>query len=153
VSGHIDKAEYRIDRMLTQLGQPGKLKNLAGIIFGQCTDCKDNDGGNYGGFTLTDILQQHLGPLGVPAFQGAFIGHMPDQFTIPLGVQAQLTQTQAQARSSCWSRPPLESQAFAPWRVQRDLIGVNPFLGVKKLRETGPSQIKKQTRKKNIQRP
>jgi muramoyltetrapeptide carboxypeptidase len=86
----VDEAEYRIDRMLTQLGQAGILKNLAGIIFGQCTDCKDNDGGNYGGFTLTDILQQHLGPLGVPAFQGAFIGHMPDQFTIPLGVQAQM---------------------------------------------------------------
>jgi muramoyltetrapeptide carboxypeptidase len=85
----IDEAEYRIDRMLTQLGLAGVLKNLAGVVFGQCTDCTDDDRG-FGGFTLNNLLEQHLGPLGIPAYQGAFIGHMPDQFTIPLGVQAEI---------------------------------------------------------------
>jgi muramoyltetrapeptide carboxypeptidase len=86
----IDEAEYRIDRMLTQLGQAGILKGLAGVIFGQCTDCKAREGNSYGGFTLSDVLRQHLGTLGIPAFQGAFIGHMPDQFSIPIGIKAEM---------------------------------------------------------------
>jgi muramoyltetrapeptide carboxypeptidase len=85
----IDEAEYRIDRMLTQLALAGILKKLSGVIFGQCTDCVDKDRG-FGGFTLNALLDQHIGALGIPAFQGAFIGHMPDQFTIPVGVMAEM---------------------------------------------------------------
>jgi muramoyltetrapeptide carboxypeptidase len=85
----IDEAEYRIDRMLTQLALAGMLKNLAGIIFGQCTECTDPDRG-FGSFTLSDLFQQHFRPLNIPVFQGAFIGHMPDQFTIPVGVRAEM---------------------------------------------------------------
>ncbi|MEW6577208.1 MAG: LD-carboxypeptidase, partial [Pseudomonadota bacterium] len=60
----IDEAEYRIDRMLTQLGQAGVLKGLAGVVFGQCTNCRDPDGsGPGGGFTLNSILRQHFEPL------------------------------------------------------------------------------------------
>lgn len=87
----IDEAEYRIDRMLTQLGQAGVLKGLAGVVFGQCTNCRDPDGsGPGGGFTLNAILRQHFEPLGIPAFEGAWFGHMPDQFTIPQGVRAEI---------------------------------------------------------------
>jgi muramoyltetrapeptide carboxypeptidase len=86
----IGEAEYRIDRMLTQLGEAGILGKLTGVVFGQCTDCVAKDSVSYGGFTLNAVLQQHLGSLGIPAFQGAFIGHMPDQFTIPVGVRAEI---------------------------------------------------------------
>ena len=87
----IDEAEYRIDRMLTQLGQAGVLSNLAGIVFGQCTNCRDPDGsGAGGGFTLNAVLQQHLGSLGVPAYQGAWFGHMADQFSLPVGALAEI---------------------------------------------------------------
>ncbi len=87
----IDEAEYRIDRMLTQLGQAGVLKGLAGVVFGQCTNCRDPDGsGPGGGFTLNSILRQHFEPLGIPAFEGAWFGHISDQFTIPQGVMAEI---------------------------------------------------------------
>lgn len=87
----IDEAEYRIDRMLTQLGQAGVLKSLAGVVFGQCTNCRDPDGsGPGGGFTLNSILRQHFEPLGIPAFEGAWFGHISDQFTIPQGVMAEI---------------------------------------------------------------
>jgi muramoyltetrapeptide carboxypeptidase len=85
----VDEAEYRIDRMLTQLGQAGVLKNLKGVVFGQCTDCV-NKGNSYGAFTLNDVLTQHLGSLGIPAYQGAFFGHITDQFTLPLGGMAEI---------------------------------------------------------------
>jgi muramoyltetrapeptide carboxypeptidase len=36
------------------------------------------------------VLEQHLTPLGVPAFQGALIGHVPNQFSIPVGARAEI---------------------------------------------------------------
>ena len=35
-------------------------------------------------------LMDHLGPLGVPAFHGAMIGHVSRQFTLPLGIEVEL---------------------------------------------------------------
>ncbi len=86
----VDEAEYRIDRMLTQLGQAGVLGKLAGVVFGQCTNCVGASRGNYGGFTLTDLFAHHLGRLGVPAYQGAWFGHIADQFTLPVGGMAEI---------------------------------------------------------------
>lgn len=85
----IDEAEYRIDRMLTQLRLAGILRRVAGVIFGQCTNCRAQ-GPALGNFTLSEVLSQHLTPLGVPAFQGALIGHITDQFSIPVGVRAEM---------------------------------------------------------------
>jgi len=84
-----NEAEYRIDRMLTQLSLAGILGRVAGVVFGQCTDCVA-DGVSYGGFTLSEVLQQHLGPLGVSAFQGALFGHVANQFSLPEGCRAEI---------------------------------------------------------------
>jgi muramoyltetrapeptide carboxypeptidase len=83
------EAEYRIDRMLTQLGLAGLLAKAAGIVFGQCTRCTGGTA-DYSGFTVPQLLQQHLAPLGVPAFHGANIGHVANQFSIPEGVRAEI---------------------------------------------------------------
>src|SRR5690606_18069867 len=85
----VDEAEYRIDRMLTQLSLSGILRRVAGVAFGQCTNCRAT-GVSYGGFTLSQVLEQHLKPLGIPAFQGALIGHVANQFSIPIGVRAEI---------------------------------------------------------------
>ena len=85
----IDEAEYRIDRMLTQLKLAGVLGKIAGVVFGQCTDCRAS-GPSYGGFTLGQVLEQHLAPLGVPAFAGALFGHVADQFSLPVGCRAEI---------------------------------------------------------------
>jgi muramoyltetrapeptide carboxypeptidase len=85
----VDEAEYRIDRMLTQLGQAGVLSDLSGVVFGQCTSCRASDG-STSAFTLNDVLRQHLGSLGVPAFHGAWFGHIADQPTLPVGVEAEI---------------------------------------------------------------
>lgn len=85
----VDEAEYRIDRMLTQLALGGVLRRVAGVVFGQCSDCRAR-GPSLGGFTLSQVLDHHLAPLGVPAFQGALIGHIPNQFSIPIGIRAEI---------------------------------------------------------------
>ncbi|WP_114951171.1 S66 peptidase family protein [Sphingosinicella terrae] len=85
----VDEAEYRIDRMLTQLALAGILGKVAGVVFGQCTSCT-SQGSSTVGFTLSQVLEQHLAPLGVPAFQGALIGHVANQFSIPVGIPAEI---------------------------------------------------------------
>lgn len=86
----VDEAEYRVDRMLTQLSLAGILGGLAGVVFGHCTDCKGTSSGAYGGFTITDVLRQHIGALRVPAFQGSFFGHLENQFSLPVGTFAEI---------------------------------------------------------------
>jgi len=85
----VSEQPYRIDRMLTQLALAGVLGKVAGVVFGQCTDCGPS-GASYGGFTLAEVLQQHLAPLGVPAFQGALFGHVASQFSLPVGCRAEI---------------------------------------------------------------
>jgi muramoyltetrapeptide carboxypeptidase len=83
------EAEYRVDRMLTQLALAGILGKVAGVVFGQCTRCSIGVA-DYQGFTIPQVLQQHLAPLGVPAFSGANIGHIADQLSLPVGVRVEI---------------------------------------------------------------
>jgi muramoyltetrapeptide carboxypeptidase len=84
-----NEAEYRIDRMLTQLALAGILGQISGFVFGQCTDCTAPASG-YGNFAVSEILQQHIGPLGIPAYQGAYFGHINNQPFIPMGAYAEM---------------------------------------------------------------
>ena len=84
-----NEAEYRIDRMLTQLAQAGILRRVAGVVFGQCTNCRNPVPG-YAGFTLDQVLDQHLGKLDVPVFQGAQIGHIAAQISLPVGAPVEI---------------------------------------------------------------
>lgn len=79
---------YRVDRMLTQLKLAGILGHLSGFVFGKCSDC--GPGRGYGSLTLEEVLDDHIKPLGIPAWYGSMIGHIEDKFTIPLGVEAEI---------------------------------------------------------------
>ncbi|MEB3210027.1 MAG: LD-carboxypeptidase [Leptolyngbyaceae bacterium] len=80
----VGERPYRIDRMLTQLKLAGILDQLAGFIFGQCTSC--NPGNSFGSLTLEEILLDHIQPLGIPAWSGAWLGHVEPLLTVPIGV-------------------------------------------------------------------
>jgi muramoyltetrapeptide carboxypeptidase len=86
------EAEYRIDRMMSQLALSGILGKVAGVIFGQCTHCTSGIA-DYIGFTIPQILQQYLIPLGVPAFYGANIGHVANQLSLPVGARVEIDAT------------------------------------------------------------
>jgi muramoyltetrapeptide carboxypeptidase len=79
---------YRVDRMLTQLRLAGLLEGVRGVVFGSCDRCEPGEG--YGSLTLEEVLDEHVRPLGVPAFEGAMIGHQDRQFTVPIGVEVEI---------------------------------------------------------------
>ncbi len=87
----VDEAEYRIDRMLTQLREAGILSQISGFIFGQCRTCRKPD--EISAFTLPTILQQHIAPLNIPAFYGAHFGHITGQYCLPFGAYVEIDGT------------------------------------------------------------
>jgi muramoyltetrapeptide carboxypeptidase len=84
----VEEAPYRVDRMLTTLKLMGALDRIAGFIFGECTDC--DPGAGYGSLTLDQILDDHIRPLGIPAYRGAMIGHVREQFIVPVGGRVEM---------------------------------------------------------------
>jgi len=84
----VEEQWYRIDRMMTQLKIAGILDRLRGFVFGTCTDCSTGTG--YASLTLEEILADHIKPLGIPAWQGAMIGHGMPQWTLPVGLEVEI---------------------------------------------------------------
>lgn len=79
----VDEAEYRVDRMLTQLRRSGYLDGVAGVIGGTFTRCGEPA-------LVEEILGERLGDLGVPLIAWANVGHGGHFQTFPVGVAAEL---------------------------------------------------------------
>lgn len=84
----------RVDRQLTQLRNSGALDRVAGIALGLFTGFDDYQDR---GWTLLDVLADHLGVLGIPVLGGLRIGHdgagrdgKPDQTCVAVGAPATL---------------------------------------------------------------
>ena len=84
----VNEAPYRIDRWMTQLDLSVGFAKTAGVIVGICEDCGPEH--EDVSLTLDQTLDIHLQPLSVPAVTGYSIGHIRDQFTIPMGIRATL---------------------------------------------------------------
>ncbi|MGJ9419202.1 LD-carboxypeptidase [Massilia sp. CMS3.1] len=84
----VNEAPYRIDRWMTQLDLSVGLSTAAGVMVGICEDCGPEH--EDSSLTLDQTLDIHLQPLSVPAVTGYSIGHIRDQFTIPMGIRATL---------------------------------------------------------------
>lgn len=81
-----------IDRQLTQLIASGTLDGIVGIALGSFEAFRGYSDRDW---TITDVLSDRLGSLGVPLLGGLFAGHdlvdangLPDQSAIPLGTMA-----------------------------------------------------------------
>lgn len=85
----VDEPPYKIDRMLTHLKHAGILQEINGFVFGQCTDCEDDDA-SKNNFTIKQVLDHHIKPLKIPAAMGLDFGHDPGNITLPMGIPAKL---------------------------------------------------------------
>jgi len=63
------------------------LRECAGIACGIFSGCERKDDTSQ---TLVDVIKDRLGYLGIPVVYGLSFGHIRDQFTMPLGVKAEL---------------------------------------------------------------
>lgn len=84
----VDEEPYAVDRMLTQLRLAGVLKNISGFVFGKCAGCVAEE--PHKAFLLKEVMEQHIKPLGIPAFYGAMIGHIENKYTVPVGAEAEI---------------------------------------------------------------
>ena len=66
----------------------GALDQVAGVIFGECTEC--DPGGGYGSLTLPQIFDDYFKPLKIPVYRGAMIGHIRQQFIVPVGGRVEM---------------------------------------------------------------
>ena len=79
---------YRVDRMLAHLRMVGALERVAGVAIGRFTDLKR--GMSDGALGFDEVLATYFLPLGIPVAYGFPVGHIDDQWTLPLGVRARL---------------------------------------------------------------
>jgi muramoyltetrapeptide carboxypeptidase len=83
----IELEGYVLDGMLTQMRNAGMLDGVAGIVVG---DLKTKWSGGIAELSTEDIVEEVLGPLGVPVVFGLPVGHGKHHATVPLGALATL---------------------------------------------------------------
>lgn len=82
----VGEKPYRIDAMLTQLRNAGKLDDCAGILLGYWTDCVPGEGELS--LTLDQIMEDLILPVGKPTLAGVPCGHSLPTMSLPLGATA-----------------------------------------------------------------
>jgi muramoyltetrapeptide carboxypeptidase len=87
----VNEAPYRIERMLLQLRLSGALQSCAALAFGAFTNTGATDKASLGGTRSLDaVIREAAESVGVPALCGVPVGHIDDQWSLPLGADAEL---------------------------------------------------------------
>jgi muramoyltetrapeptide carboxypeptidase len=86
---------YRLDRLLTQMRQAGKLDGLAGLVFGTMAACPP-----VNGVAPADVIRACCADLDCPVGLGLAAGHNPggDNLALPLGIDVELDTEQGWLR-------------------------------------------------------
>lgn len=79
----VGEKTYRLDGMLTQLRNAGKLDDCAGILLGYWTDCEPER--PEATLEIAEILQEVVLPCGKPVLGGLPCGHSTPTMSLPLG--------------------------------------------------------------------
>ncbi len=86
----VNAPPYYVDGFLTQLAAAGKLQQAAGIVVGEMAGCDWGDQRHASDWarsrSLEDVLEEHLGQLGVPVLYKLPLGHGKHLAALPLGV-------------------------------------------------------------------
>lgn len=84
----VGEKPYRVERMLTHLKMAGKLENLAGLVFGDFTEC-DGDGPRG----IRQVIAELFHKARFPVVMGMPAGHGQENLTLPFGVRMALDGT------------------------------------------------------------
>ncbi|MBX3029036.1 MAG: LD-carboxypeptidase [Chloroflexi bacterium] len=88
----LDIGAYQLDGSLTHLRNAGKLAVAAGIVVGEMhrVGWREDLASFMQDMSIEDVLEEVLGPLGVPCIYGLPIGHGKHHVTVPHGALATL---------------------------------------------------------------
>jgi muramoyltetrapeptide carboxypeptidase len=88
----LDMHAYTFDTMLTHLRNAGKLEAAAGIVIGEMKGVgwREDYASFMQDFSIEDVLEEVIGPLGIPCIYGLPIGHGKHHATVPHGALATL---------------------------------------------------------------
>lgn len=86
----VDEEPYRVDRLLAQLIAAGKLSDAAGVALGIFTGTEVRNSPGRLSLTMQQVFADHLLPLGIPVLANLAVGHVPDQVTLPYGIEARM---------------------------------------------------------------
>ena len=88
----VDAAPWYLDGLLNQMTQAGMLADVIGVVVGEMAKCdwRESRPEWPQTFSLEDVLERYLEPLGVPVLYNLPIGHGDYFCTLPLGVQVTL---------------------------------------------------------------
>lgn len=89
---------YHLDRMMLQLKRVGKLKSLAGLIVGYCTDMKDSSPSF--GKTTNEIIASHCSEYKFPIAFGIPSGHQAPNISLMMGGNYTLDVQKSEVRLS-----------------------------------------------------
>jgi muramoyltetrapeptide carboxypeptidase len=81
---------YRVDRMLVQLRQAGKLTSIAGLLFGEFQGSRAGEQEKREKEAMDEVLEGNTKDLGVPIACGLPVGHGEHNVPLPLGVPAEI---------------------------------------------------------------
>lgn len=83
----VKEEPYRVDGMLNQLAQSGKLSDVAGVMIG---DFAKSVPTRDPSLSLEEVFGHYFNELDCPVMQGFKIGHCSPHIAVPLGVQAKM---------------------------------------------------------------
>ncbi|HVA57927.1 MAG: LD-carboxypeptidase [Gemmatimonadaceae bacterium] len=86
----VNEDVYRIERMLLTLRLGDAFATCVGLVFGAFTNTPAERPDHGGSRPLDAVLQEIADQLGIPCISGAPVGHIADQWTVPLGAEAEL---------------------------------------------------------------
>lgn len=81
---------YRVDRMLVQLRQAGKLSSIAGLLLGEFLGEQPGELEGNEKKAMDEVLCENTKDLGVPVVCGLPLGHGEHNVPLPLGVLAEI---------------------------------------------------------------
>jgi muramoyltetrapeptide carboxypeptidase len=87
----VNEPLYRIDRMLRQLMLSGALARIAGLCFGAFTDRGEES--EAAPRSLDVLFREAATHVRGPVVRDIPCGHVPDQWTIPLGARAEMSRS------------------------------------------------------------
>jgi muramoyltetrapeptide carboxypeptidase len=88
----VDAPPWYLDGLLNQMTQAGMLADVIGVVVGEMDKCdwRESRPEWPQTFSLEDVLERYLEPLGVPVLYNLPIGHGDYFCTLPLGVRVTL---------------------------------------------------------------